>query len=381
MQAFPQRMLGDQPFQFGGERVVPAKRQVSLDQALPGGEPQLVQAGRLGLYERVVGQVREHRAPPRVQGPAEPLPGLRVPSGLKRGQASGQAILEDSCVQAFPAHLQQVAAIPGGQHLRRAATGPGGSSARRRWNTYVCKLVTEASGACPSHTSSTSRSADTTRFAWSSSTASTARCRGPASGTARPDLSTSSGPRIPKASGPVWPAASSGVITHRQGHPALTPPRQRVLTIPSPVRGVSKRALQAGFKAAPSVTRCPASMHNTQEAIMFTRIPRTASQLRTAARQAAARPRRLAAALAAVTCALLASALVPAASAHDLVRDPPGGAPLAPVPAPAAPVTVGGMPGWQIILIAVGAALVTAIAAVFLDRMLAARRSASSTTA
>jgi hypothetical protein len=39
------------------------------------------------------------------------------------------------------------------------------------------------------------------------------------------------------------------------------------------------------------------------------------------------------------------------------------------------------MPGWQIALIAVGAALVTAIAAVILDRMLAARRSASSTTA
>jgi len=115
---------------------------------------------------------------------------------------------------------------------------------------------------------------------------------------------------------------------------------------------------------------------------MFTRIPRTGSHLRAAARLAAARPRRLAAALAAVTCALLASAVVPAASAADLVRDPPGGAPLAPVPAPAAQVVaVGGMPGWQITLIAVAAALVTAIAAVFLDRMLAARRSASSTTA
>ena len=115
---------------------------------------------------------------------------------------------------------------------------------------------------------------------------------------------------------------------------------------------------------------------------MFTRIPRTGSHLRAAARQAAARPRRLAAALAAVIGALLASALVPAASAAELVRDPPGGAPLAPVPAPAVPVvTAGGMAGWQITLIAVGAALVTAIAAVFLDRLLAARRSASSTTA
>jgi hypothetical protein len=115
---------------------------------------------------------------------------------------------------------------------------------------------------------------------------------------------------------------------------------------------------------------------------MFTRIPRTGSHLRAAARQAAARPRRLAAVLAAITCALLASAIVPAASAAPLTPAPPDPGPLAPVPAPAAPVvTVGGMPGWQITLIALGAALVTAIAAVFLDRLLAARRSASSTIA
>jgi hypothetical protein len=115
---------------------------------------------------------------------------------------------------------------------------------------------------------------------------------------------------------------------------------------------------------------------------MFTRISRMGSHLRAAARQAAAHPRRLAAALAAVTCALLASAVVPAASAAPLTPAPPDPALPAPVPAPATPViTVGGMPGWQIILIAVGAALVAAIAAVFLDRMLATRRSASSTTA
>jgi hypothetical protein len=91
--------------------------------------------------------------------------------------------------------------------------------------------------------------------------------------------------------------------------------------------------------------------------------------------------RRLAAALAAVTCALLASALVPAASAADLVRDPPGGAPLAPVPAPAATVVTSSMAGWQITLITLGAALIAATAAVFVDRTLAARRAASAPTA
>src|SRR5215831_14665403 len=102
---------------------------------------------------------------------------------------------------------------------------------------------------------------------------------------------------------------------------------------------------------------------------MFMRIPRRESHLRAASRQAGAHLRRFGTALAAITCALLASAsVVPAASARDLTRDPPGGAPLAPVPAPTAQVAAGGMAGWQIALIALGAALVAAIAAVIVDR-------------
>jgi len=42
-------------------------------------------------------------------------------------------------------------------------------------------------------------------------------------------------------------------------------------------------------------------------------------------------------------------------------------------------ITVGGMPGWQITLIAVVAALLAAAAAVFLDRARAGRRAGSAT--
>jgi hypothetical protein len=42
-------------------------------------------------------------------------------------------------------------------------------------------------------------------------------------------------------------------------------------------------------------------------------------------------------------------------------------------------VTVGGMPGWQITLIAIAAALTAATTAVFLDRVRATRRTASTT--
>jgi hypothetical protein len=44
-------------------------------------------------------------------------------------------------------------------------------------------------------------------------------------------------------------------------------------------------------------------------------------------------------------------------------------------------VTTGGMPGWQITLIAIGAALLAAFVSVFLDRILAARRQQPTTAA
>lgn len=107
-------------------------------------------------------------------------------------------------------------------------------------------------------------------------------------------------------------------------------------------------------------------------------------------REMHARLRRLAAVLAVVTCGVLASAaVVPAAFA--MVVPPPGGGVVPhvgggtarPVPVPPATVrviTAGGMAGWQITLIAVGAAVLAAAAAVLLDRALAARRAASAQT-
>jgi hypothetical protein len=116
---------------------------------------------------------------------------------------------------------------------------------------------------------------------------------------------------------------------------------------------------------------------------MFTHLPDHGPHPRTAAWQGAARLRRLAAVLAAVTCGLLASAaIVPAAFAYGIPQPggPGGLTPATPAPATTV-VTTGGMAGWQITLIALGAALVAAIAAVLLDRALAVRRAASATTA
>jgi len=90
------------------------------------------------------------------------------------------------------------------------------------------------------------------------------------------------------------------------------------------------------------------------------------------------RIRRSLAVLAGLAGAVLALAgAAPAAFARPL--PPPGGSDGSSAPAPMQVITVGGMPGWQIALIAFGAALVAAVTAVLLDRARLARRHVTAT--
>ena len=91
--------------------------------------------------------------------------------------------------------------------------------------------------------------------------------------------------------------------------------------------------------------------------------------------------RRIITVLSVVAAAVLAwAAAVPAASAA--IIPVPGDGPYGPAPAAKGGtvqvITAGGMPGWQITLIALAAALAAATAAVFLDHARASR-SASTT--
>jgi uncharacterized membrane protein len=91
--------------------------------------------------------------------------------------------------------------------------------------------------------------------------------------------------------------------------------------------------------------------------------------------------RRLLRVLAGLVAALVAVAGAPAAFAATGTYPPPG--PVSryePVAHTQAAVT-GGMAGWQIVLIAVGAAIVGAIVAVLLDRARVARRRQPATAA
>ena len=102
---------------------MPAQRQVGVDPGLQRGQPQLLQAGRLGPGERVVGQVGQHRAAPQLQGPAQRLGRFGVPAGFQRGPARREALLEECRVEVLAVYAQQVAAIPGHQDPPRRAPG------------------------------------------------------------------------------------------------------------------------------------------------------------------------------------------------------------------------------------------------------------------
>lgn len=90
--------------------------------------------------------------------------------------------------------------------------------------------------------------------------------------------------------------------------------------------------------------------------------------------------RRIAGVLAGLACAMLGvAAAAPAAfAAPRLIPDPGGAAgyntPAPPLPVQVRTVVIGGMPAWQIALIAIGAALLAATVAVLADRARAAHR-------
>jgi LPS O-antigen subunit length determinant protein (WzzB/FepE family) len=90
--------------------------------------------------------------------------------------------------------------------------------------------------------------------------------------------------------------------------------------------------------------------------------------------------RRLAGILAGLAGGLLAfTAASPAAFAERV--PPPGGGGTVQAPPQVYTIVTGGMPGWQIVLIAVAAAVIAATVAVILDRVWAARRHLAAPTA
>jgi hypothetical protein len=97
-------------------------------------------------------------------------------------------------------------------------------------------------------------------------------------------------------------------------------------------------------------------------------------------RQHIRRAAAIVAGLTGLAAALVASGATPALTVMNRIPDGDGGTPQHLTPTAIRTVVVGGMPGWQITLIAVGAALLTAVVAVLADRARSAHRNAISLT-
>ena len=90
---------------------------------------------------------------------------------------------------------------------------------------------------------------------------------------------------------------------------------------------------------------------------------------------------RLAGIVAGLAGALLASIATSAPAFADHVPPPDDHGGLVPAPPQVHPIVTGGMPGWQITLITIAAAIVAAAVAVAVDRARAARRHLTAPTA
>ena len=167
-------MLGDEAFQLADELGVAAEREVRLDPPLERRESKLVQPPDRRLRERLVGEVGERRPAPERERFAESLSRGRRLGTVRLPQQAGEAVE----IELVGLDAQHVAGRPRLEPVRlRAERLP--SCETRTWSA----VGPDAGGSSP-QSSSISRSLETTSFACSSRSASSARWLAPASGSA-----------------------------------------------------------------------------------------------------------------------------------------------------------------------------------------------------
>jgi hypothetical protein len=120
VQALAQRVRGGQALELGDDLVVPAECQVGLDSALERRQARLLEAGDLGLGERLVGQVGERGAAPQRQGIPQQRGGRRR---IRYARVRHES-LEAMQIELVLAEPQHVARRPREERPRRLAARP-----------------------------------------------------------------------------------------------------------------------------------------------------------------------------------------------------------------------------------------------------------------
>ena len=204
----------------------------------------------LGLRERLVGEVGERRAAPAARAPRAAARALRPPARRAR-LARRAARTRPGRARRVDSERRSPAAAS------RARSAP---SALRSCGDPFWSDVTAVCGGCSPHSASTSRSVGTTRFAWRSSSASSARCllrRRCATGRRRRDLERPEDAELPVCDCSRW--LGSEAMARGQAAPRC----RHVANCGRPSQAPGWRAVSRRLAAPPTVapwrSRCRCS--------------------------------------------------------------------------------------------------------------------------
>ena len=192
-EALAVRMLGGERLELRDERELAAERELGVDPLLDRRQTQLLEALHLDARERLELEVGERPSLPQALGGAQRLRrGGRI-AGCERLAPRRDEPFEVLEVELARLDPEQVAGSAGNEP--RLAAVAGASTLRSR-ETWLRSAWSAEFTLCSAKSSPISRSRETTRFALSRSSASSARCFGPPIGTEVPSTRTVSGPRI-----------------------------------------------------------------------------------------------------------------------------------------------------------------------------------------
>src|SRR5439155_7369397 len=110
-------MLDDELSQLSGRFFVSSERQVGLEAVFERGEPQLAQAGDLGLRERLIREVGQRVSPPERERLSQPRSSVVRPSGTECATALVAQALEAPGVDRFGIDGEQVARLAPQQEM------------------------------------------------------------------------------------------------------------------------------------------------------------------------------------------------------------------------------------------------------------------------
>ena len=185
-----------------GQRLWRPSARLGLDALLGRKQPELFQPLDLGARERLVGDVGQCSAPPESEAGLERLDGRRR---LVRGVRTSP-FLEQA---ARSSERRSRPARPATRSRRQSSpASSSGPSAFRRREICTSRLWAAVPGGRSLHSSSIRRSRETTSFACTRKSASTARCLAPPIGTDRPSRTASSGPSSRNSNLPPLTAAA-----------------------------------------------------------------------------------------------------------------------------------------------------------------------------